>query len=213
MKTLLSTVFVALLAVVIAPAALADAGDSAVGSGTWSSVGYSGSRSFQFVEAGSDVDGDGVIDLADNCPTTANPDQSNIDADEWGDACDPDDDNDGVVDVADNCPTVFNPSQTDTDADGLGDACDPVDNRTPEQQIAALIAQLQAAPAGAGGSYLAKLEAISDSVGAGNTQGACNQLAAFENEVRAQTGKKVTETEASALLAGAAALRARLGCP
>lgn len=160
-----------------------------------------------------DLDGDGVTDLVDNCPTTWNADQSNIDADGQGDVCDPDDDNDGVADTADNCPLVFNSSQTDIDADGLGDTCDPVDDRTPEQQIADLIAELQAAPVGPGGSYLAKLQAISDSVGASNTQAACNQLAAFGNEVRAQTGRKLTEAETSTLLAAAAALSTKLGCP
>jgi hypothetical protein len=47
------------------------------------------------VIVGSDLDGDGVIDAADNCPDLANADQSNIDADGKGDACDPDMDGDG----------------------------------------------------------------------------------------------------------------------
>ena len=51
-----------------------------------------------------DADGDGVADAVDNCPTVANADQSDFDADGLGDACDPDDDNDGVVDLADACP-------------------------------------------------------------------------------------------------------------
>jgi prepilin-type processing-associated H-X9-DG protein len=37
---------------------------------------------------GADTDGDGVGDLVDNCPLTANPDQSDIDGDGIGDACD-----------------------------------------------------------------------------------------------------------------------------
>jgi hypothetical protein len=36
-----------------------------------------------------DVDADGVINLADDCPMDRNPDQSNRDGDELGDACDP----------------------------------------------------------------------------------------------------------------------------
>ncbi|HEV2800058.1 MAG TPA: thrombospondin type 3 repeat-containing protein [Pyrinomonadaceae bacterium] len=46
-----------------------------------------------------DSDGDGLPDLADNCPTTANANQADADADAEGDACDPDDDNDGQSDV------------------------------------------------------------------------------------------------------------------
>jgi hypothetical protein len=61
---------------------------------------------------GADTDSDGFLDLADNCPTTANPEQTDADNDFVGDACD-------------NCPTVYNPDQTDTDRDGRGDACAP----------------------------------------------------------------------------------------
>ena len=76
----------------------------------------------------SDVDGDGVCDAVDNCPTTHNPDQADLDGDGVGDACDDcivgDKDNDGICDDVDNCPLVANPDQTDTDGDGVGDACD-----------------------------------------------------------------------------------------
>ena len=73
-----------------------------------------------------DGDGDGVVDGADNCPSTPNPDQANNDHDGLGDVCDPDDDNDGVADTADNCKTTANPNQADYDGNGRGDACDPV---------------------------------------------------------------------------------------
>jgi hypothetical protein len=72
-----------------------------------------------------DADGDGIGDACDNCPTDSNPDQTNTDSDSMGDACDPDDDNDGVLDGADNCPLAANPGQGDTDGDGVGDVCDP----------------------------------------------------------------------------------------
>jgi hypothetical protein len=58
-----------------------------------------------------DTDGDGVPDVADNCPTVANPDQRNHDHDAFGDACDP-------------CPHLVD-TGADTDGDGVGDACDP----------------------------------------------------------------------------------------
>jgi len=82
----------------------------------------------------SDGDGDGVPDLEDNCPSSANPGQQDADGDNVGDACDPctDTDDDGYgnpeyadnVCPVDNCPAVTNPDQADGDRDGLGDACD-----------------------------------------------------------------------------------------
>lgn len=71
-----------------------------------------------------DNDGDGVIDVADNCPAVPNPAQENADGDDFGDACDPfpqdpddlgacldalglsapDQDGDGEATVTDRCP-------------------------------------------------------------------------------------------------------------
>ena len=81
-----------------------------------------------------------------------------------------------------------------------------------EQKLDELIRQLQSSPVGPGGSYLAKLQSIAGSVGSGNTQAACNQLSAFKNEVEAQTGKKLTQSEADELLAATASIKTRLGC-
>ncbi|MBU3728009.1 MAG: hypothetical protein FGM37_02015, partial [Phycisphaerales bacterium] len=75
-----------------------------------------------------DDDGDGVDDVADNCPLTSNADQLNTDNDAYGNACDGDDDGDGVDDVADNCPLTPNASQLDTDSDAYGNACDGDDD-------------------------------------------------------------------------------------
>lgn len=85
---------------------------------------------FDDFEAGpsDDADGDRVRDSADNCPSTYNPTQADLDGDGAGDACDPDDDGDGVPDGVDNCVQSFNPAQEDFDVDGLGDACDEDDD-------------------------------------------------------------------------------------
>lgn len=50
----------------------------------------------------SDADTDGVGDNSDSCPATPNADQSNIDGDALGDACDPDVDNDGFSNNIEN---------------------------------------------------------------------------------------------------------------
>jgi hypothetical protein len=58
-----------------------------------------------------DPDGDGVVGVADNCPTISNPEQYDEDGDGLGDACDP-------------CPMLPGDA-ADSDGDGVGDACDP----------------------------------------------------------------------------------------
>jgi hypothetical protein len=54
------------------------------------------------VQAVDDMDGDGVVDLDDNCPSVPNADQLDTDLDGVGDACD-------------NCPATSNPDQADDD--------------------------------------------------------------------------------------------------
>ena len=71
-----------------------------------------------------DADDDGFENAADNCVTDPNPDQSDLDGDFKGDACDADRDGDRVDDSSDNCPGASNVQQDDVDGDGLGDACD-----------------------------------------------------------------------------------------
>ncbi len=79
-----------------------------------------------------DADHDGIRDEADNCPTTPNPDQADLDRDRRGDACDEDADGDGVAEwlapgfPLDNCPRRYNPEQVDANGDGVGDACQAV---------------------------------------------------------------------------------------
>ena len=74
-----------------------------------------------------DSDGDGTGDNGDNCPIISNALQSNIDADEEGDACDDDIDGDGVSNEADAFPE--DPIETaDSDGDGVGDNADAFPN-------------------------------------------------------------------------------------
>jgi len=80
---------------------------------------------------GADIDGDGKIGDADNCPALASPNPKDSDGDGVGDACDScmldpnqDADEDGYCANVDNCPDTANPDQLDTDGDGFGDACD-----------------------------------------------------------------------------------------
>ena len=71
-----------------------------------------------------DTDNDGVVNDADNCPLTFNPDQSDIDNDGIGDICDNDIDGDGFLNEEDFCPLAFSLAQVDEDGDGIDDACD-----------------------------------------------------------------------------------------
>ncbi len=70
-----------------------------------------------------DLDGDAIVDTADNCPDIANADQLDHDMDNLGNACDPDDDGDGITDIFE---TNFNldpldgvDATLDPDQDGL----------------------------------------------------------------------------------------------
>ena len=58
-----------------------------------------------------ETDGDGILDLADNCPAAFDATLADSDGDFVGDSCD-------------NCLSTANPDQLDRDRDGIGDACD-----------------------------------------------------------------------------------------
>ena len=97
----------------------------------------------------SDDDGDAVADLVDNCPVTANPEQTDADGDGKGDACDADKDEDGDPDLTDcapldpavhhgaaeecngadeNCNGIIDEGNPDTDGDGVADCLDTDDD-------------------------------------------------------------------------------------
>jgi hypothetical protein len=81
-----------------------------------------------------DIDGDGILNAADNCPNKINPDQADSDHDGAGDVCDncagvsnpdqADSDGDGLGNVCDNCPAASNKNQADCNHDGVGDVCE-----------------------------------------------------------------------------------------
>jgi hypothetical protein len=75
-----------------------------------------------------DIDGDGIPNDADLCPTTYDPEQHDEDLDGIGDACDV-------------CPSLAD-DQADTGetgsnqfGDGIGDACDPRPNRDGDRRV------------------------------------------------------------------------------
>jgi uncharacterized repeat protein (TIGR01451 family) len=88
--------------------------------------------SVTIVGSTSDIDGDGVLDLSDNCPTSDNPGQEDSDSNGEGDACDPggaeDSDTDGFRDNVDVCPFVVDPGQENADGDLWGNVCDEDDD-------------------------------------------------------------------------------------
>ena len=71
-----------------------------------------------------DSDGDSIADEVDNCSDRSNTDQSDVDNDGVGDACDNDIDGDSIANEVDNCLLVVNPQQVDIDNDLIGDDCD-----------------------------------------------------------------------------------------
>ncbi len=80
-----------------------------------------------------DKDSDGVPDREDNCVSVSNPEQTDVNGNGKGDACE-DFDYDGVVNALDNCPNIPNRAQKDIDLDGRGDVCDDTDSRWAQTQ-------------------------------------------------------------------------------
>jgi len=100
------------------------------GNGSWNEKAYDTAASLWAIWTSMsemDTDEDGVPDIMDNCPDVYNPDQTNTDGDEWGDACDDDDDNDGLTDDYEINFTGTDPLIADTDGDGIPDGLEDMD--------------------------------------------------------------------------------------
>jgi len=78
--------------------------------------------------------------------------------------------------------------------------------------LIALVRSLNLA-GGTSTSLSGKLQNAISSFASGNTTSACNQVNAFINEARAQSGKKLTASEASQLIADANQILTAQGCP
>lgn len=94
-----------------------------------------------------------------------------------------------------------------------------VKQRSPQDQIAALIAQVEALISGGtltqnkGDALINKLNQVSAKLGNNQTGAACNQMGAFVNQVNAfVNGGSLTQAQGQALIDAANAIRTNLGC-
>jgi hypothetical protein len=85
---------------------------------------------------------------------------------------------------------------------------------TPAERIGNLVNLVRSynLPFGTANSLTVKLRAALEAVNAGDNATACARLADFINHTNAQSGKKLSAAQATALTTEAAAIRAALGC-
>jgi hypothetical protein len=101
---------------------------------------------------------------------------------------------------------------TATDADDVNDPVSfTVTVNGATQQLSSLSAAVHGV--GPGASLASKVAAVETALGAGQTGIACSTLAAFGNEVQAQTSKSIAAGVAAGLIADAEQIEAVIGCP
>lgn len=84
-------------------------------------------------------------------------------------------------------------------------------SRSAADLLAELLLNVQGLPPG--NSLAAKVEAAQKSLANGNTSALCGQLDALINELTAQSGKHLTEAQASALITAVQQIKALIPCP
>ncbi len=84
-------------------------------------VGFAAVFAFGLAAHATDTDGDGFLDIDDNCIDIANADQRDTDGDDFGNACDADLNNDDIVNVVDLGLLRTRFFSNDADADFNGD--------------------------------------------------------------------------------------------
>jgi CSLREA domain-containing protein len=123
-----------------------------------------------------------------------------------------------ALDAGDNATCLATDQRGVTRPQGPG--CDiGAFETTPEDQIAALIAQVNALVSGGAlapnkaNPLLTKLDQVLKKLDGGQTTAACGQLGAFINQVNAYIGNgTLTATQGQALIDATNAIRANLGC-
>jgi hypothetical protein len=155
--------------------------------------------------ADTDDDNDGVSDADDALPL--DPTESvDTDGDGTGNNADADDDNDGLSDAAEAAAGT-NPLDGDSDDDGSLDGADalPLDANVGTVPLNAAgvchVIRSFVTKAGIANSLCAKIGAATASKARLSTNAQAGQLKAFDNELRAQTGKAITASKAASLRA------------